>query len=438
MGEEGVINETLRGPLAELFDSHQMIHDVSGAGNNWAHGYCVYGEQYKDQILESVRVSTEQCDSLQCFQILHSLGGGTGSGLGTYLLELLHDHYPHIYRFVTAVFPSADDDVITSPYNSVLSLRQLMEFADCVLPMDNQALIDISSLTQKLYTPPSSSSSSSTSMAVSSATTAAAISGAPAAMANLIGRSGSVAPTESKDKETRVAAIGSRKSKPFDQMNTIAAHLLTNLTCSMRFEGTLNVDLNEITMNLVPFPRLHFLVSSLSPLPALTVQQQALLKRQQRAFGVSFSNLFHRDYQLLKVDPKHSMYLACGILSRGDVLLSDLNRQLAKIKSELEMVFWNVDGFKVGHCGVPAVGHSYNMLSLSNNCCIKDVFAEIGQRFSKLYKRKAHVHHYTQYMELDRFDLASAALFDLIDDYDNLQRQQLDPPAPSPRTPLPI
>ena len=37
----------------------------------------------------------------------------------------------------------------------------------------------------------------------------------------------------------------------------------------MRFEGVLNVDLNEITMNLVPFPRLHFLVSSLAPLYSL-------------------------------------------------------------------------------------------------------------------------------------------------------------------------
>ena len=33
-----------------------------------------------------------------------------------------------------------------------------------------------------------------------------------------------------------------------------------------RFEGSLNVDLNEITMNLVPFPRLHYLISALSPL----------------------------------------------------------------------------------------------------------------------------------------------------------------------------
>jgi tubulin epsilon len=34
---------------------------------------------------------------------------------------------------------------------------------------------------------------------------------------------------------------------------------------SARFEGSLNVDLNEITMNLVPFPKLHYLVASQSP-----------------------------------------------------------------------------------------------------------------------------------------------------------------------------
>ena len=49
-------------------------------------------------------------------------------------------------------------------------------------------------------------------------------------------------------------------------MNNIIAHLLSHITCSMRFEGTLNVDLNEISMNLVPYPDLHFLISSMAPL----------------------------------------------------------------------------------------------------------------------------------------------------------------------------
>lgn len=51
-------------------------------------------------------------------------------------------------------------------------------------------------------------------------------------------------------------------------MNGIAANMLLHLTSSVRFEGALNVDLNEITTNLVPFPRLHFLLGSLSPLAA--------------------------------------------------------------------------------------------------------------------------------------------------------------------------
>ena len=46
--------------------------------------------------------------------LIHSLGGGTGSGLGTFLLHLLADEFPDVYRFVLAVFPSGDDDVITS------------------------------------------------------------------------------------------------------------------------------------------------------------------------------------------------------------------------------------------------------------------------------------------------------------------------------------
>jgi tubulin epsilon len=74
---------------------------------------------------------------------MHSLGGGTGSGLGSYILELLHDEYPEIFRFTVSVLPSEVDDVVTSPYNSLLSAHKLLQHADCVLPLDNQALLEI-------------------------------------------------------------------------------------------------------------------------------------------------------------------------------------------------------------------------------------------------------------------------------------------------------
>lgn len=82
---------------------------------------------------------------------MHSLGGGTGSGLGTYILQDLEDLYPEVFRFSTCVMPSNDDDVITSPYNSMLALNVLINHADCVLPVDNQALFDLVSRVDQQY-----------------------------------------------------------------------------------------------------------------------------------------------------------------------------------------------------------------------------------------------------------------------------------------------
>merc|ERR1712070_603050 len=272
--ECGVVNKLMRSPIGEIFDSKTTITDVSGAGNNWAHGNAVYGPQYRESILESMRRTAEFCDSLQSFFVLHSLGGGTGSGVGSYILELLADEYPTTYRFSTPIFPSADDDVITSPYNSMLTLKALTDYADCVLPMENQALYDITErISQAKGAKPGTAL-------------------------------------------TGVALPGGKKGKsmPWDQMNNIAAHVLTNLTSGMRFEGSLNVDLNEITMNLVPFPRLHFLIPSLAPLCSFSD-----VKFEARCIDQMFDDALHRDHQLIKANPRSSRYLAMGLLARGEV-----------------------------------------------------------------------------------------------------------------------
>ncbi|KAG2385601.1 hypothetical protein C9374_003416 [Naegleria lovaniensis] len=149
--EEGVLQSLLKSEIGGLFNKdQQFISDVSGAGNNWAHGHEVYGPQYHDEVLDKVRREAEDCDSLQSFFILHSLGGGTGSGLGSYIVKVLHDEFPEIYTFTTCVFPSKDDDVITSPYNSILSLNELTQHSDCVLPLENQALYDMCQLVNSL------------------------------------------------------------------------------------------------------------------------------------------------------------------------------------------------------------------------------------------------------------------------------------------------
>jgi tubulin epsilon len=115
--EEGVIGQIQKSKISELFDSDQIVVSQSGSGNNWAVGYSVYGPQYKETLSECIRKQAEQCDALNSFFSMSSLGGGTGSGLGSFIGELLMDEYPEVYRFSTVVCPSSNDDVVTSPYN---------------------------------------------------------------------------------------------------------------------------------------------------------------------------------------------------------------------------------------------------------------------------------------------------------------------------------
>jgi len=364
---------------------------------------------------------------LWCMQHSRARGGiqaltvCAGSGLGTYILRSLADDYPEVYRFTSAIFPSPADDVITSPYNSVLSLAQLQQYSDCVLPLENQALMNIC---QRI---------------------------SPTRLSNMRGaaRGTGAVPVHSnpiaRDVLDRQGARGSSSSRDagFDDMNTVAAHVLTNLTCGMRFPGSLNVDLNEITMNLVPFPSLHFLVPSVAPLLPLSVLESfgpaapaasagrrsmnsgagALLPR---SIDSTFSDVITPEFQLLTCAPKQHTYLACGLLARGEVEISDMNRNVTRLKALLRMPSWNSDGFKVGLCSVAPVGLPCSVLGLANNSCMATVFSDMLTRFQRLFRRRAHLHHYTEHMELSEVQRCADIVIDLATGYAALGLGHLD------------
>ena len=210
--------------------------------------------------------------------------------------------------------------------------------------------------------------------------------------------------------------------KPFDSMNNIVANMLLNLTSSSRFEGSLNVDLNEITMNLVPFPRLHYLVSSLSP---LYINEN--VNMQVRGIEQMFSDAFKKENQLLQSEPRSSLYLACALMLRGKVQISDIRRNIEKLKPQLDFISWNQEGWKTGLCSVPPFGQPYSLLCLSNNTCVKETFMQVKERFQLLYKRKAHIHHYAQVntMDMDLFTESIESLNNIVAEYKSLEKQQL-------------
>jgi tubulin beta len=101
-----------------------------------------------------VRKEAESCDCLQGFQITHSLGGGTGSGMGTLLISKIREEYPDRMMLTFSVIPSPKvSDTVVEPYNTTLSVHQLVENADEVMIIDNEALYDICFRTLKLTTP---------------------------------------------------------------------------------------------------------------------------------------------------------------------------------------------------------------------------------------------------------------------------------------------
>lgn len=60
------------------------------------------------RVHERLRVLANACDNLQGFMVFNGVGGGTGSGLGSMLLEDLSVIYGKKSKLAFSVYPSAE------------------------------------------------------------------------------------------------------------------------------------------------------------------------------------------------------------------------------------------------------------------------------------------------------------------------------------------
>ena len=133
--EPGTMDSVRAGPFGQIFRPDNFVFGQSGAGNNWAKGHYTEGAELIDSVLDVVRKEAESCDCLQGFQLTHSLGGGTGSGMGTLLISKIREEYPDRVMLTYSVFPSPKvSDTVVEPYNATLSVHQLVENADECCP----------------------------------------------------------------------------------------------------------------------------------------------------------------------------------------------------------------------------------------------------------------------------------------------------------------
>jgi len=358
--EPGTSEAIKAGPLAKLFKPDNFIFGASGAGNNWAKGHYTEGAEMVDQVMEVVRKECEGCNCLQGFQVTHSLGGGTGSGMGTLLLSKMREEYPDRMMQTFSVIPSPKvSDVVVEPYNATLSIHQLIENVDAVMTVDNEALYDICFRTLKLTNP------------------------------------------------------------TYGDLNQLVSSVMSGTTCSLRFPGQLNSDLRKLAVNLIPFPRLHFFLVGFAPLTSLnSVGFKALTVPELT------SQMFDPKNMMAASDPRNGRYLTASAIFRGAVQMKEVDDQMLTVRNKNSSYFveWIPHNIMSSVCNVAPKGLKMSVTFLGNNTAIKDLFTRIHGQFATMFKRKAFVHWYLgEGMDEMEFTEAESNLNDLINEYQQYQ-----------------
>ncbi|KAI0694645.1 beta-tubulin 2 [Cerioporus squamosus] len=358
--EEGVCDRIRSGPLGKLYRPDTYVTGNSGAGNNWAKGFYTEGAELVETIIELVRRQTESCDALQGFQILHSLGGGTGAGLGSLLLSKFREEYPDRMLATYSILPSPKvSETVVEPYNALLSVHQLVENSDMTMCIDNEALYDVTQRTRKI------------------------------------------------------------KQPSFDDLNNVVAQVMCGVSTSLRFPGQLNGDLRKLAMNLVPFPRLHFLMPSYAPFydPKAKAFHRWNVKDLTNA-------LFDRANLLVACDPRFGRYLTAATIFRGKVSSQEAEQSVYDLqhKNSSQFVEWIPDNVSVSLCSVPPVGQTQSATCLANSTSVQELFKRTLTQFLAMYKRRAYLHWYTgEGMDTMEFSEAESNTNDLIAEYQQYQ-----------------
>lgn len=89
----------------------------------------------------------------------------------------------------------------------------------------------------------------------------------------------------------------------YSNLNRLIAQVISSLTASLRFEGALNIDINEFQVNLVPYPRIHFLLCSYAPIIGA-----AKVDRERLSVAELTSAAFDPSSMMAKCDPRHGTH----------------------------------------------------------------------------------------------------------------------------------
>ena len=351
--------------VGKMFKPDNFVFGTNGAGNNWAKGHYTEGAELVEQVMDVIRHETEACECLQGFQMTHSLGGGTGSGMGTLLLAKLKEEYSDRMVMTYSVFPSAQaSDTVTEPYNTTLSVNQLLENVDEVIALDNEALHRLCQNALNIKTP------------------------------------------------------------TFDDMNNLVSRTMAGVTACLRYPGQLNSDLRKLAVNLIPFPRMHFFLTSYAPLTNANTSAF-----RQYSVAELASQQFDVKNMMCACDPRRGRYLTAASIFRGKVATRDVDECMRAMHQRYQAHFveWIPNNITTSVSSVAPAGIPMAATFLGNNTAIHDVFSRVSEQFNTMYHRRAYLHWFTsEGMDEMEFTEAASNLTDLISEYEQYETATVD------------
>lgn len=373
--EPRVINNILSSPFASLYNPENIYTagNGGGAGNNWAFGYS-QGQKIQDELIDMIDREADGSDSLCGFLLCHSVAGGTGSGLGSFLLERLSDRYPKKVLQAYSIFPNDEEvsDVVVQPYNSVLTTKRLIEEADSVVILENSALNRIVSDRLHIQTP------------------------------------------------------------SFQHTNQLVSITMNASTSTLRFPSYMNYDLSEIISSLVPTQNLHFLSPGYTPFTDDGIDKLKCV-RKTSVIDVMRRLLQEKNRLVTLSGTKRSCYISALNIIRGEAVLSDIHKSLLRIRERqmAHFVPWGPASIHVAlshNSPFVPVQHRVSGLLLSNHTGVSSVFKRMTERYDKLRKRNAFMEMYRREEmfsdSFSEFDVSREAVQKQIDEYVSCETPQ--------------